>query len=342
MSGPKTLTVVIPVYNTAPWLRRCLDSVLVEDLKEGLEIIAVDDGSTDASPAILRAYQARFPGLLTVLRRENGGHGAALMTGLQAASGRYFRVLDSDDWLDTPGFISYVNQLRGCTEDLIVTPYSQEYTAEGRELRHDYAFLQPGRSYRFDDVAWLEGLDYFCLASASFRTDLLRACGLSLPAHCSYVDMLYALQPVPLVRTLRLLDVPLYRYFIGRAGQSMAPAVLRRQAPMHQRVLALLICWYGEQEAALSPGKRAYLQLVMYYMLHSHAQLLCVDLSGSRESYRALGRLWAELERVPALVETAERVPLLRLSRRLGGWNARLLRPRAVRLLLALRRRLRA
>ena len=177
----KLLSLIVPVYNTAPYLPRCLGSVLDPAVCGAIEVIAVNDGSTDASPAILRDWARRWPDTLSVIDRPNGGHGAAVNTGLRAASGRYVRVLDSDDWLDTPGFINYVNQLCGCREDLIVTPYTQECCAEGRELRHDYPFLEDGRVYTLDEIDWREGMDYFCLASSAWRTELLRGCGLTLP-----------------------------------------------------------------------------------------------------------------------------------------------------------------
>ncbi len=331
----KLLSLIVPVYNTAPYLRRCLGSVLDPAVCGAIEVIAVNDGSTDASPAILRDWARRWPDTLTVIDRPNGGHGAAVNTGLRAASGRYVRVLDSDDWLDTPGFIDYVNQLCGCREDLIVTPYTQEFCAEGRELRHDYPFLEDGRVYTLDEIDWREGMDYFCLASSAWRTELLRGCGLALPEHCSYVDMIYALWPIPYLKSFRFLGIPLYRYFIGRAEQSMNGAVLRRQTPMHQRVLTQLIGYYAQMRARITPGARAYMRLVLFYMLHTHGQLLCVEGSGSREAYRAVRALDETLREAPELYEAAQRIPCLRLSRRLGYRNVRFLPRRAV---LALRR----
>ena len=338
MSGAKTLTVAVPVYNTAPWLGRCLDSVLNAETPPNVEIIAVDDGSTDASPAILRDYRQRFPDSLRIIEQENRGHGPAVAAALVAASGRYFRVLDSDDWLDTPHFIRYVNLLRGCTEDLIVTPYSQEF-ADGREIRRDYPFLDEGRTYRFEEISWRDGMDYFCLASSTWRTELLRACALRLPAHCSYVDMLYALRPVPAARSLRFLKLPLYRYWIGREGQSMDPAVFQHRTPMHQRVLTLLLEDYRLWEGRLSLEKRAYLLLVLRYMLHTHAQLLCVDGSGSRRSFAAARELDRVLLDCPALREMADSLPLWRTCRRCGFLPLLLLRPGTARRMARLLRR---
>ena len=313
----KLLTVVVPVYNTAPWLRRCLDSVLVEAILDELELIAVDDGSTDGSAAILREYEARCPDAVRVIRQENAGHGSAVNAGLAAASGLWFRVLDSDDWFDTPAFLQLMRRLPSCREDLIVTPYSREHMDSGMSEVIDYPFLKPEARLSFESVEWREGMDYFCLASSTWRTDLLKRCGLRLLERCSYVDMQLALCPVPLIRDLRLIPAPVYRYAIGRVGQSVDPERMRAQAPMHQRVLSWLIGFYAAQRGRLSLGKGRYMRLVLYYMLHTHTQLLLFRVTDRRYARRALRDLDAQLRReAPELYDLAGRLPALRASRR--------------------------
>lgn len=315
----KLLTVVVPVYNTASWLRRCLDSVLVETLRGELELIAVDDGSTDGSSAILREYEAQWPGTMRVIRKENGGHGSAVNTGLAAANGLWFRVLDSDDWFDTPGFLRLMRRLPACREDLIVTPYSREHMDSGLSEAVDYPFLRPETRFTFESLDWHEGMDYFCLASSTWRTDLLRRCGLRLLEHCSYVDMQLALCPVPLIRDFRLIPGPVYRYAIGRSGQSVAPEQMRVQAPMHQRVLSWLAGFYAAQRGSLNPGKARYMRLVLYYMLHTHTQLLLYRVKDRRTARCALRELDDQLRReAPELYDLAGRLPALHLSRRLS------------------------
>ena len=336
----KILSLVVPVYNTEAWLRRCLDSVLLEELSDELELIAVNDGSTDGSLAILREYQTRCPGMFVLIDKENGGHGSAINIGLQAAAGRYFRVLDSDDWFDTPNFLRWMACLSDCAEDLIVTPYSQEYARSGAELDHDYPFLEHGRTYAPEDIDWQEGMDYFCLAASAWRTQLLRECGMKLPDKCSYVDMEYNLRPFPFVRSFRFFKFPVYRYYIGRAEQSMDPAVMRRQTPMHQRVLCRLINYYADRAESLSDGRRRYMMLMIWYMLHTHCQLLCLRNGDRLKSFREIRALDAWIRsRSPEIYAWGERIPYLRFSRRLGYCNV-LLDRRVTGLLLELRQSL--
>ena len=137
----KTLSIAIPVYNTEDYIRRCLDSVLVQEALPYIELIIVNDGSKDSSPEIIREYQARFPENIVFIDKENGGHGSTINAALKAATGKYFRVLDSDDWFDTPEFIKYLKALSACDEDLIVPPYTQEYVYNGTVVPYNYEFF---------------------------------------------------------------------------------------------------------------------------------------------------------------------------------------------------------
>ncbi len=337
----KTLSLVVPVYNTEQYLRRCLDSVLLEEISDELELIVVNDGSTDSSLAILREYQSLYPGVVVLIDKENGGHGSAVNAGLRAATGRYYRVLDSDDWFDTPGFLRLMARLPSCLEDLIVTPYSQEYTWNGTEIRYDYPYLDHNRVYTMEEIDWQEGMDYFTLASSTWRTQLLKDCGLQLPEKCSYVDMEYNLHPIPYVKSIRFLDFPVYRYFLGRPEQSMSHDVMLRQTPMHQKVLCRLIDDYAEHTESLSPGTRRYMLLMIYYMLYTHCNLLCVYNPNRRRAYRGVRELEAWIRgRAPEVYALGGRIPYLQLSRRLGYRNVLLLDRRAVHLLTELRHRL--
>ena len=117
----KLLSIVIPTYNTEQYLRRCLDSVLTSEVLPELEVLVVNDGSKDRSPEIAREYEARYPDTVTLIDKENGGHGSTINEGLRAATGKYFRVLDSDDWFDTCNFVKFFAALHDCDEDVVIT-----------------------------------------------------------------------------------------------------------------------------------------------------------------------------------------------------------------------------
>jgi len=102
------LSLVVPVYNVAPFLERCLASLAAQNL-DGMEIVFVDDGSTDACPAVLARYAAQHS-QMRVIRRDNGGLSAARNTGLDHIGGEYVAFVDSDDWIE-PGYYRHLLDL---------------------------------------------------------------------------------------------------------------------------------------------------------------------------------------------------------------------------------------
>ena len=135
----KVLTIVVPVYNTEKYIKRCLDSIVCPSIIDDLEIIIVSDGSTDSSVCIAKEFQNQYPKSIKIIEKENGGHGSTINVGLKMASGKYFRVLDSDDWFNTIDFIDFVNYLKYDDVDLVVTNYSQEHIYNGESIQYKYS-----------------------------------------------------------------------------------------------------------------------------------------------------------------------------------------------------------
>ena len=139
----KVLSIIIPMYNTELYVERCLDSILYnESIVEFLDVIVVDDGSNDDSLSIAKEYQKLYPDSITVVKKENGGHGSAVNAGIKRATGKYVRVVDSDDWVDINNFSSYVRRLKDEDADIVVTDvrrqqlYDETEVAEALEERN--------------------------------------------------------------------------------------------------------------------------------------------------------------------------------------------------------------
>ena len=111
----KLLSIAIPCYNSAAYMRKCIDSLLPGG--EDVEIIIVNDGSSDNTPDIAEEYRERFPGIVKVVNKENGGHGSAVNTGIEHAGGLYFKVVDSDDWVNQSAYIQILNKLKELLKD---------------------------------------------------------------------------------------------------------------------------------------------------------------------------------------------------------------------------------
>ena len=225
-------------------MRRCIDSLLCA--RGRAEIIIVDDGSTDATGAIADEYAGKYPDTVKVIHQENGGHGAGVNAGLALASGRYFKVVDSDDWLDEKALQRLLGKIRqweegGTTVDLIICNYIYDHLYEGRTKRMGYqnVFCED-KVCGWRDMKRFRPSQYLVMHSLVFRTQVLRRSGVKLPRHTFYVDNIFANQPLPYVRSLCYLNLDLYHYFLGREDQSVNEKVLMQRIDQQIRVTKLV------------------------------------------------------------------------------------------------------
>jgi glycosyltransferase involved in cell wall biosynthesis len=232
------LTVVVPAYDAADCLARALDSLLGHDA--AVEIVVIDDGSTDGTATVAQRYADQ--GLVRLIRQPNAGHGGAINTGIAHATGRYLKVVDADDWLDPQAFRAALDTLAVIEPvDLLVSNVVYEKTGKRRKHVVRYRNALPrARVFTWRQTRRMRARQYLMMHALIYRTDLLRDVGLRLPEHTFYVDSLYACVPLARVRTAYYLDVDLYRYFIGREGQSVQESVMVRRLDQQLRVNALL------------------------------------------------------------------------------------------------------
>ncbi len=226
----KLLTVTIPCYNSQDYMANCIESLLPGG--EDVEILVVDDGSMDQTAQIADAYAAKYPTIVRAIHQENGGHGAAVNTGIANATGLYFKVVDSDDWVKKEAYLEILARLRELTGgeqalDMFISNFVYEKEGERRKKVMHYRHLMPQeRIFTWEECGHFRPGKYILMHSVIYRTKLLRECGLHLPEHTFYVDNLYVFEPLPFVRTLYYLDVNFYRYYIGRADQSVNETVM--------------------------------------------------------------------------------------------------------------------
>ena len=184
---------------------------------------------------------------MRAIHQANGGHGAAVNTGLEHARGRYFKVVDSDDWLDAEAMGEVMAYLREQMEyrdptDLVIANYVYEKVHEGTRTVIRYKNVFPeGQEFTWDEVGTFNPSQYLLMHSVIYRTDLLRDAGFKLPHHCFYVDNIFVYEPLPHVQTLYYLDVDMYRYFIGREDQSVNEKVMMGRIDQQLRVTRTMI-----------------------------------------------------------------------------------------------------
>ena len=292
------LTVVVPAYNAQGYLARALDSLV--GFGTDLEVLVVDDGSTDGTAALAQEYVDRHPGVVRLVSKPNGGHGSAINTGLELATGAYFKVVDADDWLDRPALVEVLTTLRGFVEedrdvDLLVANFVYEKVGKRTKTAVRYRGALPRRRViGWADTGHFAKRQYLMMHALTYRTAVLRATGLRLPEHTFYVDNLYAFVPLARVRTLYYLDVDLYRYFIGRADQSVQESVMLKRIDQQLRVNWLML-EHVSRTAVADRRLRAYLQ--HYVKIVCAVSSILLIRAGTTAALAEKDRLWSELRR---------------------------------------------
>lgn len=278
-------------------MRHCIDSLLVGG--DEVEIIIVDDGSTkDRTAEIADEYEKNYPGICRAIHQENGGHGEAVNTGLRNATGVFFKVVDSDDWVDADAFHEVLRTLRrfvygNQTLDMLISNFVYEKEGAKRKKVMNYNTALPKNEViSWSDVKLFMLGQYILMHSVIYRTELLRECGLELPKHTFYVDNIFVYQPLPHVKTMYYLDVNFYRYYIGREDQSVNEQVMIGRIDQQIRVTKLMLDYYDVtriQNRKLRHYMIQYLEIMMVV-----SSILAIR-SGTEENMAKKKELWQHL-----------------------------------------------
>lgn len=292
----KLLSIAIPSYNSQEYLSHAVESLLPGG--DEVEILIVNDGSKDRTAEIADDYQRRYPGIVRAIHKENGGHGDAVMTGLANATGLYFKVVDSDDWVDEDAYPRILSALRAHAQpdaqiDMLVSNYIYDKVGVKHKhvVRYDNA-LPENRVLTWNDVGHFRIGQYILMHAAIYRTDVLRTCGLSLPKHTFYVDNLYVYVPLAHVHTLLYLNADFYHYFIGRGDQSVQEDVMIKRIDQQLRVNRMML--ENVDVLSMTPdAKRAY--MLSYLKIITTVSSILLLKSGTEENLAKKKALWDDI-----------------------------------------------
>ena len=298
MSKEKLLTIAIPCYNSQDYLARAMKSILIGDNR--IEIIIVDDGSTDSTPELADNNKKKYPDIVRVIHKENGGHGDAVMTGLAAALGKYYKVLDSDDWLNRRALAAVMNFIAeneaiDNSFDMIISDYVYEKLGKKHKKRIGYRGVMPVRTpFTWDKLGKFMPWQNILMHSVIYRTQLLRKTGIKMPKHTFYVDNIYVYHPLPFVKKVYYLDVDLYHYVIGRADQSVNEKVMMGRIDQQVLVTKLMIDDHSLRNVDNCMLRRYMSQYLAMMMTVSTAFLIKI---GTPESLAKRDDLWNYLKK---------------------------------------------
>lgn len=294
----KLLTIAVPCYNSAAYMEHCIDTLLTGG--EEVEILIIDDGSTkDNTAEIADRLAAQNPTMVRAIHKENGGHGSGVNTGLAEAAGLYYKVVDSDDWVDPDAFQKILSKLREFSRmdkpvDMLLSNYTYEKVYENKSHTIRYTGKMPeGRIFGWDEVRHFRPDQNILMHSVIYRTEMVRSTGMKLPEHCFYVDNIFVYEPLPYVKTMYYMDVDFYRYFIGREGQSVNEEAFIRQVDQQLKITYHML-------HACNPMQLSGPRRQRNYMLHYLSMMILVSsvflvLSKTKENEQKRRKLWTDI-----------------------------------------------
>lgn len=269
----KVLTISIAAYNAENDIARCLESLICSGKIDELDVIVVNDGSKDRTCQVVAPYVEKYAGSIKLINKENGGHGSTINTSIQNAVGRYYKILDSDDWVDSEGLKKLVDYLSQNDVDLVLNPYDEiSYSDHSQKNRKE---LESGKIVfgKKHDIKEMNRDSLLYMHSLTFSTDVIKKMGPIIDEHCFYVDMEYCVFPMVYVKSFTYLDYPVYQYLLGSQTQSMNMGNMIKRRDQHMKVTKRLIAFYKETVDQMPQNVRNAVQLRIKYAVYQQYKI---------------------------------------------------------------------
>lgn len=268
----KILSIIVPAYNVENYLHKCLDSLIVDTILNDIEVLIINDGSKDKTADIAKTYCDKYPQTFHLYNKENGGHGSGINYGIRYATGKYFKVLDGDDWLNSADLVEYIELLKKRDEDIIASNYWCIEDHSEKILEEKKA---TSRSERYGTVCSLDVQDIFDaikMHSMTIKTSILQKNNIVIDEHCFYVDCEYITYPIPFVETIYYDPHYIYCYRLGRNGQSVDIKSMQKNRKQHEKVLKQLLVFY-DGLVEISEKKKRYIEMVIGQVMENQFQI---------------------------------------------------------------------
>jgi glycosyltransferase involved in cell wall biosynthesis len=231
----KILSIIIPSYNTSKFIDKCIPTFISESIVDWLEILMIDDGSTDDTLEKAKSYQEKYPTCIKVITKENGGHGSAVNTGIENSTGKYIRVVDGDDWVETDNLRKLIDYLSDCNFDVVLTPYYEVNQSKNFRKKLIDLPMEAG-DYQFNQI--VGRLKQFTIHMTTVRADILNSLPQKFTEKCFYDDFEFDMFIVPYVQNIGMFDEPVYDYLVGQKNQSVSKASALKNHMMMRTIIA--------------------------------------------------------------------------------------------------------
>lgn len=286
----KLLTILVAAYNVGNYLEECLTSFIGTDFADSIEVLIVNDGSTDNTACIAARYEKKYPEIFRLVNKKNGGHGSAVNYGISEAKGKYFKTVDGDDWADTAALRELIGFIRVTDVDVISTDYwwiDDKMHKKIKEVKSTFKGLEYRKKYKFDKVC---SKIYINMHAMAIKTEILQKNKIKLDTHCFYVDVEFVLLPVPYINTVAFLPKPVYMYRLGLPTQSVALSNMQKNCKDHEKVLRRVVHLYDGNKNIVSRPKKEYLEKSIAKLVASQIKIY-LSYPASKENKKKIIRM---------------------------------------------------
>ena len=279
----KVLTISVASYNTEKYIRKTMNSFIIPEIMDKLEVLIVNDGSSDRTLEIAQEYETRYPGTFRAIDKPNGGYGSTINKAVEVAQGRYIKTIDGDDWVDRNGLIKLINFLEKTSADMVVTNFARVNDKNGKVMPTNFEFPCEGVVKSFDEMYNNQELYMQALA---IKVEIYRKNHIHITHHCFYTDIEYIMYPCPYVKTVAYLNTCVYMYRVAVNEQSMSINGKRKHIDEQRKILGNVIAYYKEnlKKSQLTLGQKKYFDVVLNNMVKSHITAI-LSLKRSSENY---------------------------------------------------------
>jgi glycosyltransferase involved in cell wall biosynthesis len=254
------------------YLKRCLNSIIIPEILDKIEVIIVNDGSTDNSLSIAKSYANKYPHSMIVIDKQNGNYGSCINVALKIATGKYFKILDADDWFDSDSFAQLINKIQNVDVDMILTNFSREKrNGTSQVIVKNTTNIVDNFAYEFRKYDFRKNkfTDLLSMHSIAYKTILLKQINYIQTEGISYTDTEYCFYPLEYVKDFIFFDIVLYRYYIGREGQTISELSLIKNKNNLYKILARMIEYFSFQNKNITDIREqqciVFERLLRYY-----------------------------------------------------------------------------
>ena len=267
-TSKKILSIIVAAYNRGSMIDDCLKTFCDDRFIDDIEVIVVNDGSTDDTVKRAEKYCKKYPKSIKIIHQENSGAGAAVNNGIKHATGKYLRLVDGDDWVITKNLAKFVENLKTVDVDVAFTNYVSYHDVKKKLLDPVKIIDMPtNQVFNFEDY-WYRYNPPIRMHHATFRASIMKK-------HVKldngfYTDSQYVFYPTPYIKTAICYDLDIYVYRVACAGQSISPEKMRANRGRHYEILEHLLQFYKEVSPKLSPNVQHYLALQISGFIINH------------------------------------------------------------------------